>query len=209
MKIITTAMILTLFVSCNQHKDTSEKSLSKNTFAAEKDTLSPEKVPQTIDEIKKEFTAINEKLLSEKLDSTGFTYSCEEIEGKADFYNEQQSLRMVKHFFADSHFSSVTNYYLKNNMVFFIFKEETVWQFDGGTPEKPITKDSISQQRIYLKNGKTIQCLEKNFIIRSAGKNVDPETVPNTEENCDAKELMNLYRKILKNKDRKDKTLCL
>ncbi|GEN74467.1 hypothetical protein [Chryseobacterium hagamense] len=209
MKIIITAMILMLFVSCNQQKETSGKSLSKNSSKTEKDTLSPDKILQTPDEIKKEFTIINEKLLSKQLDSASFTYTCEETEGKADFYNEKQRLRMVKHFYADSHFSSVTNYYVKNNSVFFIFKEETVWQFDGGTAEKPITKDSISQQRIYLRNGSPIQCLEKNFTLRSAGKNVDPETVPNRKGNCDVKELMDIYQKILKNKDRKNKTLCL
>ncbi len=209
MKMIITAMILLLFVSCSQQKDTSEKNLSRNNSAVKKDNNSPEKVPQTLDEIKKEFTVINEKLVSGKLDSTSFTYACEEIEGKADFYNEKQSLRMVKHFYADSHFSSVTNYYVKNNNVFFIFKEETVWQFDGGTPEKPITKDSVSQQRMYLKNGSPVQCLKKNFTLRSAGKNVDPEMVPNRKGNCDAKELMDIYQKILKNRDTKNKTLCL
>jgi len=209
MKIIITSICLALLLSCNKQKESSEQSSSKDLSTVKKDTALPGGVPQTIDEIKKEFTAINEKLLSQNLDSTGFTYTCEETEGRADFYDEKQNLRMVKHFFADSHFSSVTNYYVKNNDVFFIFKEETVWQFDGGTPEKPITKDSISQQRIYLKNGNTIQCLEKNFTIRSAGKNINPETVPNKKGNCDAKELMDIYLKIMKNKDRKDKNLCL
>lgn len=202
-------MCLLLVVSCTKHRDDPHQSPSVNLPAAEKDHALSDKTPQSTDEIKKEFAALNEKLLAAKLDSASFTYTCEETEGRADFYYENHNLRLVKHFYADSHFSSTTNYYVKNNNVFFIFKEETLWQFDGGTPEKPITKDNISQQRIYLKNGNTIQCLEKKFTIRSAGKNVNPETVPNKKGNCDAKELMDIYQKILKNKDRKDKILCL
>lgn len=208
MKNILAAVSLVLILSCNKQKESSEQSSANDLSTVKKDTASPDRTPQNIDEIKKEFTALNEKLLSQSLDSVSFTYTCNEIEGKANFYYEKQNLRMVKHFSADSHFSSVTNYYVKNNEVFFIFKEETLWQFDGGTSEKPITKDSISQQRIYLNNGKAIQCLEKHFKIRSAGKNINPETVPNKKGNCDVKELMDVYRKILKNKNTKNKLLC-
>lgn len=209
MKNSITAVCLILIVSCNKQKEGSEQNFPKDLPTVIKDTVSPDRTPQNINEIKKEFTTLNEKLLSKSLDSISFTYACNEIEGKADFYYEKQNLRLVKHFFADSHFSSVTDYYVKNNDVFFIFKEEALWQFDGGTPEKPITKDSISQQRIYLRNGKAIQCLEKQFTIRSAGKNVNPETVPNKNGNCEVKELMDIYQKILKNKNRRDRTLCL
>lgn len=104
----------------------------------------------------------------------------------------------------DSHFSSLTKYYVKNDHVFFIFKDDTLWQFDGGTPEKPITKDSITQQRIYLQHENPIQCLEKSYTIRSVGKNADPGKVPNKEVKCDVKELMTIYQSILKNKDKKD-----
>lgn len=210
MKSIITAVCLTLLFSCNKQKgNIVGHKQSKDPAVLKEDSIPPDKIPQTIDEIRKEFAVLNEKLLSKKLDSNSFSYTCDEIEGKADFYYEKKDLRMVKHFFADSHFSSVTNYYVKSDKVFFIFKEETVWQFDGGTPEKPITKDSISQQRIYLKNGKPIQCLEKHFTIRSTDKNINPETIPNKKGNCDVKELMDVYRKILNNKDTKNKPLCL
>ncbi|WP_294285557.1 hypothetical protein [uncultured Chryseobacterium sp.] len=203
------AVCLVLIISCNKQREGLEKNSSKDLPKIKKDTVLPDGTPKNINEIKQEFTALNKKLLSRSLDSTSFMYTCNEIEGKADFYYEKQNLRMVKHFFADSHFSSVTNYYVKNNDVFFIFKEETLWQFDGGTPEKPITKDSVSEQRIYLQKGKAIQCLEKHFTVRSAGKNVNPEKVPNKSGNCNVKELMEIYQKILENKDRKDKMLCL
>lgn len=201
---------MALLVSCKKENNPDVPHGSpKDSTVAQAGTLSSGKSPETTDQIKQEFTVLNEQLLAKKLDSTGFDYHCEELEGEVHFYYDQQKLRMVKHFISDSHYSSVAKYYIKNDKVFFIFKEDTLWQFDGGTPEKPITKDSINQQRIYLQNDNPIQCLEKNFIIRSVGKNIDPETVPNKEGKCDVKELMKTYQTILKNKDKKDKVLCL
>ncbi|MFC3157550.1 hypothetical protein SAMN05443633_109128 [Chryseobacterium arachidis] len=209
MKILLTTLCLALVVSCKKEDNKTQSELPTDSLTSKNASVSSEKIPQNVDEIKKEFAILNDKLLSKKLDSTGYDYSCEEIEGNVHFYYESQQLKMVKHFFADSHFSSVTKYYVKNDKVFFIFKDDTLWQFDGGTPEKPITKDSINQQRIYLQNGNPIQCLEKNFTIRSVGKNTDPETIPNKQGKCDVKELMTAYQTILKNKDKKDKVLCL
>jgi hypothetical protein len=209
MKIILTTLCFVLVISCKKEKPANlQNTSSKDSMTVKNDSVQSNETPQNIDQIKKEFTVLNDKLLSKKLDSTGFDYNCEEIEGEVHFYYENKKLKMVKHFFADSHFSSVTKYYVKNDKIFFIFKDDTVWQFDGGTSEKPITKDSINQQRIYLQNGNPIQCLEKNFTIRSIGKNVDPETVPNKERKCDVKELMKTYQTIIKNKYKKDKIMC-
>lgn len=210
MKITLLSLSLLLILSCKKEESKSnQNSSSKDSLMIKNDSVQSDKIPQNIDEIKKEFAVLNEKLLAKKLDSTGFDYNCEEEEGEVHFYYENQKLKMVKHFYGDSHFSSITKYYVKNDQVFFIFKDDTLWQFDGGTPEKPITKDSINQQRIYLQNGNPIQCLEKSYTIRSVGKNVDPETVPNKEGKCDIKELMKNYQTILKNKDKKDKVMCL
>ncbi|KQT23220.1 hypothetical protein ASG22_12605 [Chryseobacterium sp. Leaf405] len=210
MKITLLGLSLLLIISCKKenHKNIHNE-FSKDSLTAKNDSTQSNRTPQNIDEIKKEFAVLNEKLLAKKLDSTSYDYNCEELEGDVHFYYENKKLKMVKHFFADSHFSSVTKYYVKNDQVFFIFKDDTLWQFDGGTPEKPITKDSINQQRIYLQNSNPIQCLKKNFTIRSVGKNVNPETVPNKKGNCDVKELMKTYLTILKNKDKKDKLMCL
>ncbi|MCS3529118.1 hypothetical protein [Chryseobacterium sp. JUb7] len=202
MKISPFILCLTLLICC---KKESEKSIErKDSLITRKDSVPTETLPENIDEIKKEFAVLNDKLLSQKLDSTSFSYNCEETEGEVHLYYENQKLKMVKHFFADSHFSSLTKYYVKNDHVFFIFKDDTLWQFDGGTPEKPITKDSITQQRIYLQHENPIQCLEKSYTIRSVGKNTDPGKVPNKEVKCDVKELMTIYQSILKNKDKKD-----
>lgn len=209
MKILITILCLALVISCKKESNSAiQNESSKDSLTGKNDSTQSNENPQNIDEIKKEFAAINDKLLAQKLDSTGFDYNCEEIEGDVHFYYENKKLKMVKHFFADSHFSSATQYYVKNDTVFFIFKDDTVWQFDGGTPEKPITKDSINQQRIYLQNGNPIECLKKSFIIRSVGQNVNPENVPNKEGTCDVKELMTTYQTILNNKNSKNKVLC-
>ena len=202
MKILPAILIITLFISCTQEpgkriRTEDHRPVSKDTSAV------TESAPQTTDEIKREFTVLNDKLLARQLDSAGFKYNCDEVEGEVYLYYENKKLKMVKHFFADSHFSSLTKYFVKSDQVFFIFKDDTLWQFDGGTPEKPITKDSINQQRIYLKDENPIQCLEKNYTIRSVGKNADPEKIPNRDVKCDVKELMSRYHHLLKNKDQK------
>ncbi|WBX97251.1 hypothetical protein [Chryseobacterium gambrini] len=165
----------------------------------------------SIEDIKKEYATVNNLLSAKQLDSTKFTYNCDEKEGEVILYYENKDLRMIKDSYAEhSHFSSSTKYYVKNNSVFFIFKEETVWNFDeGGTPEKPETKDDINEKRIYVLNNKAIQCLEKNYTIRSKGNNRNPDSIPNKETKCDIAELMKNYNLILKNKDRKGEINCL
>jgi hypothetical protein len=48
-----------------------------------------------------------------------------------------------------------------------------------------------------------VQCLEKKYVIRSAGNNQDQGTIPNKEIKCNVDELMKTYQSILKNKDKK------
>ncbi len=36
---------------------------------------------------------------------------------------------MIKHFNADSHYSTVENYFVNNGKPYFIFKDETLWNF--------------------------------------------------------------------------------
>lgn len=166
---------------------------------------------KTIDDIKKEYGSLNDLLGSKKLDSTSFTYNCDEKEGEVTFYYQDKKLKVVKDFYSEhSHFSSSTKYFVKNDQVFFIFKDETVWNFDdGGTPEKPETKDDINEKRIYVLNNKAVSCLEKNYSIQSKGNNPDPNTITNKETKCDISELMETYQSIIKNKDKKGDINCL
>lgn len=212
MKILLFTLSFLAIVSC---KKENTETIQNNSVADNTATMTVSKKPNdsitSIEDIKKEYAAVNNLLSAKQLDSTKFTYNCDEKEGEVILYYENKDLRMVKDFYAEhSHFSSSTKYYIKNNRVFFIFKEETEWNFDeGGTPEKPETKDDINEKRIYVLNDKAIHCLEKNYTIRSKGNNKNPDSVPNKETKCDIAELMKNYHLILKKKDRKGEINCL
>ncbi|WP_263603114.1 hypothetical protein [Chryseobacterium sp. PET-29] len=213
MKIILMSLSFLMIISCKKEateiidKKRSEEQLVK------KDTplKSGNGTIKTIDDIKNEYANLNSMLRSKKLDSTRFTYNCDEREGEVTLYFENKKLAVVKDFYAEhSHFSSSTTYFVKNNQVFFIFNDETVWNFDdGGTPEKPETKDDIKEKRIYILNNKAVQCFEKNYTVRSKGNNTDPEKISNKEIKCDVAELMKKYQLILKNKNTRGEIQCL
>ncbi|WP_394666204.1 hypothetical protein [uncultured Chryseobacterium sp.] len=212
MKILLLTLSFLAVVSCKkENAETIQNNSVTDNVMINKSSEQSNDPMTSIEDIKKEYAAINNLLSAKQLDSTKFTYNCNEKEGEVVLYYENKDLRMVKDSYAEhSHFSSSTKYYVKNNSVFFIFKEETVWNFDeGGTPEKPETKDEINEKRIYILNDKAIQCLEKNYTIRSIGNNKNPDSVPNKETKCDIAELIKNYNLILKNKDRKGEINCL
>lgn len=165
----------------------------------------------SVEGIRKEYTLIRSKLAGKKLDSLSFSYECEERSGNVVYYSENGILQAVRHFTADSHFSSSENYFIHEGQPFFIFKDDTVWSFNGGTPEKPETKDDVTQQRIYLSGKRVIQCLEKKFSIKSnSSLNPDPEKIPNIENrNCNAQEVIKTFELLMKNKNSKGRIRCL
>lgn len=203
-----------LLFSCENKKKISpdeESAIDSLKTVITKDSLNSKNSPKTIEEIKTEYAVLNNQLIAKKLDSTSFEYECNEVSGNVVYYTQNGKLRSIKHFHGDSHFSSVENYYLKNGKPYFIFKDDTVWNFDGGTTEKPETKDEIEQQRIYIVNDKAIECLEKKFTIKSSAKNnPNPENIQNLpSENCSYSELQKTFEVLLKNKDKKGKINCI
>lgn len=213
MKNILTVLSLIMIVSCKKEdakaiekKQSEDPAINNNTSLITRDDSI-----KTIDDIKKEYASINSMLISKKLDSTQFSYNCDEREGEVTLYYKDKKLAAVKDFYAEhSHFSSSTLYFIKNEQVFFIFNDETVWNFDdSGTPEKPETKDDIKEKRIYILDHKPVQCFEKNYSVSSKGNNKNPQTISNKETKCDIAELMKKYQLIVKNKDRKGGINCL
>ncbi|MCX8532573.1 hypothetical protein [Chryseobacterium luquanense] len=211
-KLILLPSLIFLFSCENKNKESIDVKSSSDSLQniSTKDSLKNNS-PQNIDEIKVEYESLNNQLIAKKLDSASFDYECDEISGNVVYYSSNGELKSIKHFYADSHFSSVENYYLKNGKPFFIFKDDTVWNFDGGTPEKPETKDEVEQQRIYIVNEKPVECLEKKFTIKSSSKNnPKPENVQNIQsKNCSYSELQKIFEVLLKNKDKKGKTTCI
>lgn len=213
MKITILSLSLLLVMSCQKEESkTLRNSDSKESLTVKDDSLQvPVDSIKNIADIKKEYGNVNNLLTSKKLDSTTFTYNCDEREGEVILYYQDKKLKLIKDFYSEhSHFSSSTKYFVKDDKVFFIFNDETVWNFDdGGTPEKPETKDDIKEKRIYILNNKAVQCFEKNYSIRSKGNNPDPGSIANKETKCDISELMKKYKLILKNKNMKGEIQCL
>lgn len=183
--------------SLNRHSN-ADSSYSKNELSS-------------VEGIKKEYNLVNSKLIAKKLDSASFKFECEERSGDVVYYSEKGILKAIKFFTADSHFSSVEKYFISNDQPFFVFIDETVWSFDGGTPEKPETKDNITQQRMYFSDNKIIQCLEKKYVIKSsAATQPNPENISNAEsKNCSAEEVQHTFALLMKNKDKKGDVKCL
>lgn len=195
--------------SCKNDKDKTalQAPVSKDSIIAKKDSET-----DPIEEIKSEYSHLQKQLESKKLTSKGFTYNCnDETSGKVKFYSDQKEIRIIEHSYDEhSHFGSTEQYFIKDGNLFFIFKEDTGWNFDGGTPEKPITKDDITESRIYIQNNKPIKCLEKQYSIRSnATEKPSPDKIANKETQCNTNELMKTYQSLLKNRDKKGEIQCL
>ncbi|MGI9651593.1 hypothetical protein [Chryseobacterium sp. RLHN22] len=213
-KLVLLPVVIILFSCENKKNESADGKISTDSLQTVSNKNSSEEdndSPQTVDEIKAEYAVLNNQLIAKKLDSTSFDYECEEVSGNVVYYTQNGELKSIKHFHADSHFSSVENYYLKNGKLYFIFKDDTLWSFDGGTTEKPETKDEIEQQRIYIVNDKAIECLEKKFTIKSSAKNnPNPENIQNVpSENCSYSALQKTFEVLLKNKDQKGKINCI
>lgn len=202
--------IFMMFSCQKQDRKDNKDSVAGDTVAV-KDSIPSKRKLTSVEAIKSEYNIINMKLQAKKLDSLSFDYECNEISGNVVYYSENGILKVVRHFSADSHFSSVENYFVRDGKPFFVFKDETVWSFDGGTPEKPETKDNITQQRMYIADHKIIKCLEKTFTIKSSlAENPKPEDVPNREsKNCSPEEVQKTFELLMKNTHRKGKTNCL
>lgn len=203
--------LLTIF-SCKDEKDKDLANTSSAvTTKVKSHSLDLEKDLKSISGIKQEYNLVNAELVAKKLDSVGFKYECNEISGNVIYYSENGTLKVVKHFQADSHFSSTESYFIDEGKPYFIFKDDTAWSFDGGTVDKPETKDDVTEQRFYLVDGKVIQCLEKKFILRSnSPNNPKSENVPNREmKNCSMDDLQKTFELLMKNKDRREDGKCL
>lgn len=212
MKNLLLIFALLFVISC---KDAKDKNVSNSSNAisskVKSHSLSLEKNLSSVDGIKQEYSKVNSQLVGKKLDSVGFKYECDEISGNVVYYFDKGTLKLVKHFQADSHFSSTENYFVDEGKPYFILKDDTVWSFDGGTSDKPETKDDVTEQRFYIVDNKAIQCLEKKYTLKSNSKtNPKSENVPNKEmKNCSIAELQKTFDVLMKNKDRRGGGKCL
>lgn len=210
-KLILLPSLIFLFSCENKKKEPVDANSPSDSLqnVSVKDSLPKNNFPQSIEEIKTEYALLNNQLIAKKLDSTSFDYECNEVSGNVVYYSLNGELKSIKHFHGDSHFSSVENYYLKNGKPFFIFQEETGWSFDGGTPEKPETKDDVEEKRFYYINDQLISCRDKKYTLRTKNQS-KPENVSDGEsKNCNDTELRKTFETLIKNRDKKGKTDCI
>ncbi|MGC5745762.1 hypothetical protein [Chryseobacterium sp. NFX27] len=213
MKTIFITAVLFLPFSCKNDKDKTAPTtpVSMDSMIVKKDSLR-KNAADPITEIKKKYGVLQRQLEAKKLSSNGFTYNCnEEPSGKVTFFSDKDGIKVIEHFYAEhSHFSASEKYFIKNGEPFFIFRQEIVWNFDGGTPEKPITKDDITETRIYLQDNKPLKCLEKKYSIRSDNKEKNiADQISGKEIKCKTDELLKTYQSLWKHKDEKGKIQCL
>ncbi|MBV8326750.1 hypothetical protein [Chryseobacterium sp.] len=204
MKIKCLTFVLVCFIACKN--DQNKTGLQSSQVSADSSIVrkNSEAVPNAIEEIKKEYAILHSQLEANKFKSSTFTYDCDnEISGEIKYYSDQSEIRVIEHSYAEhDHFSGSERYFIKNGKVFFIFKEDTEWSFDGGTPEKPITRDDITERRVYLQNGQPIKCLEKKYSIRSNTPTPpSPDGIPGKEVICNTTALMKTYQSLINNKN--------
>ncbi|MCJ7936000.1 MAG: hypothetical protein MUW56_20820 [Chryseobacterium sp.] len=208
MKAIFVTVFFACLISCknDQNKTDSQSGPGAGIATVKKGTKPPENGPDIIENIRKEYNILHGQMEAKQFKTSDFTYDCNnEISGKAIYYSEQGDIRVIEHSYAEhDHFSGIVQYFIKNGKVFFIYREETVWNFDGGTPEKPVTKDDTTETRIYVENDQPVQCLEKMYSIRSnTAAKPSPDNIPGKEVSCNIGELMKAYQSLINSKDQK------
>lgn len=157
-------------------------------------------MPATVAEIRQAHAAIVTKLGEGRLDSTSFSYSCDdEKNGTVSYYSDNGQLRMVVHRYNEyDHYSAEDTYFVQDSTLFFAFLKRVAWSFTSG-PEGA-TKDDITELRVYVVDQQPVQCLEKKFTVHShADSNPTSEEVPSREVDCIAmNRVIEPYRALLK-----------
>lgn len=167
----------------NQAAAATDTAISGNLTTSE--PAEPDGIPQNVEDIQRVYTATMEKLQQGQLDSTSFTYECQnEINGTVTYYSEGGKLRLMTHAYSEQdHHGAEDQYFVKDDKLFFTYTSTTFWSFDGGGEGS--TKDDITEYRIYLVDDKPVKCLEKKYSIHSkATNNPKPDDVANKEVDC-------------------------
>lgn len=190
--------------SCIDQSETDDRRLGKaqatqNMTAKNIQKAQDNKPLRTVQDIQQAYTAISTKLKDGALDSISFKYSCNnEKSGTVSYFSDKGKLRLIVHRYNEySHFSGVDKYFVKDSTLFFVYKNSVLWSFNG---PQGSTKDSITEQRVYLIDQQPIKCLQKTFVVYShAANNPRSEEIMNKEVNCTSqKSVIKPYRLLAK-----------
>ena len=181
------------------------------------ETAVASEVPATlenIDDIQQWYAHILSRKDAGQLDSTAFTYDCSgEKGGTVTFYSDAGGVQLITHERHEySHFEATNQYFVRNGQPFFIFYHHLSWSFDGANAQgESTTRDDITESRYYVIDNAVVQCLEKEYTLRSASEDKpDPAAVPNQETACPPPgELTAAFGRLMKYRDRTGKVGCL
>lgn len=184
-------LLLVLLTACGQTPIQADAITETETEEASENTPI-----NSIQQIKEAYSVVEKLFFTAQLKLDSLDYECENDRkgGILNYYKQGEQLRLIKHAYYEGDHSAVTEeFYLKDGKLFFAFVEESYWMFDSELPENtdfdptnPPTKDVIKEFRYYFQaDGTPLQCLEKEYVIRSAIElPVDPNLVANQEGDC-------------------------
>lgn len=146
-------------------------------------------IPQSIPEIRQVYNQTNQQLMAHQLDSVALKYNCNgERSGTVTYYSKNNELKAIKHQYNEyDHFSATDQYFVVGGKLYFVFFDRLTWSFAGND----ITKDDITEQRIYVIDDQAIECLEKKYTVMSnATKKPISENIPNQKVACKSAQTM-------------------
>lgn len=157
--------------------------------------------PASVEEIQTAYAKTVAYLHEGKLDSSTFDYNCQdERTGRVTYFTDNGQLLLIRHRYGEfSHFEADEEYYVQGDQLYFIFNRATSWAFDSAGGDGA-TQDNITEQRIYIRQSQAFQCLQKDYVLRSAAKNnPDVNQLPSKTTDCQsAKPLLNSYLALRK-----------
>ena len=145
--------MLVLIISCrNSNESTSAKvptSKRETVDTLLKAPIAPSAIPhvlKNVEDIKKEYEYVASKIKSHNMDSTSFSYNCnEEKKGTVVYFFENNALRMIRHTYNEySHFSATDSYFVKDNATFFVYFNRVSWSFDSQGKGVSETREDIT-----------------------------------------------------------------
>lgn len=203
MKYLAYILVCFTLISCQQANKTKE---ATDSIQVKADTL-PKAIannvtnPTSIAEIKTAFAATNSKLQEKQLDSIAYKYNCnKERAGTITYFSNKGKLVLIKHSYNEyDHYTANDYYFISNDSLYFANLNSVYWSFESGGAAEAATKDDVTEQRIYIVNGKAEQCLEKKYTIHSINKNEKPaETAQNKQIDCKPlKPLLTSFNKLV------------
>ena len=174
-------------LSCTQKKHSANDAVELDHTRSVSKGDSAIGIPKTLTEIKSAYSNTINNLKQNSLQADSVKYNCAgEKSGTITYFTKDGKLILIRHSYHEyDHFSAVDLYFVKDESLYFMYLQETVWSFESGSSAEPTTKDDITESRVYITNNQAIQCLEKKYTIKSKSTNNPiPDQIQNKSVEC-------------------------